>query len=116
AVANAVVLNPSQPKGQQVFVCHDNGDGTKSWYGVNDEADLQAQIASLTTNSATAAQLNAEITRAEAAETTLTTNLNNEISRAQGAEGTLTTNVAAAQSTANAAQAAAAAEVSRAQG
>src|SRR5207245_10200569 len=124
-VANAVALNPSQPKGQQVFGCHDNGDGTKAWYGVNDEADLQAEIASLTTNSATAAQLNAEITRAEAAEATLTTNLNNEIARAEGAESTLTTNLAgevsraqvaeiaasnaaaAAQSTANAAAAAA---------
>ncbi len=94
ATANAVVLNPTQPAGQQVFVCHQNQDQSLTWISVNDETSLQQQIAALTTNSATAAAaLNAEIQRAEAAEATLTTNLNKEVTRATGAEQTLTTNL-----------------------
>jgi hypothetical protein len=106
-LANAVVLNPSQPKGQQVFVCHDNGNQTLNWVSVNDETDLQTQIANLTSSSATAASLTAEITRAEAAEQTLTNNLAAEATRATGAEGTLTTNLGSEVTRATAAEASA---------
>jgi len=85
AVVNAVVLNPGQPKGQQIFVCHDNGDGTKSWYGVNDESDLQAQIAALTTNSADGDSADCgDHTARKRRKATLTTNLNNEIGPGAG--------------------------------
>jgi hypothetical protein len=42
------VLNPGQPKGQQVFVCHDNGNQTLSWVSVNDESATTAADKSYT--------------------------------------------------------------------
>ena len=78
-------------------------------------ANQQAIIANVSSISANSASVTAEVARAQAAESTLTTNLNAEITRAQGAEstnasaitaeelraqgaeGTLTTNVTALQ-------------------
>jgi hypothetical protein len=53
----------------------------------NEVTRAKAAESTLTTN------LNSEITRAKSAESTLTTNLNAEITRAKGAESTLTTNL-----------------------
>ena len=52
-----------------------------------------------------AAAVNVEKTRAEGAESTLTTNLGNEVTRAQGAESTLQTNITAEVTRAQAAEA-----------
>ncbi|HLX60388.1 MAG TPA: hypothetical protein VKX17_03805 [Planctomycetota bacterium] len=58
----------------------------------------------LNLHAATKQYVDAEKTRAQAAEGTLTTNLTNEVTRAQGAEGTLTTNLNAEITRATAAE------------
>ena len=55
--------------------------------GISSSTDLNAIVDGINTS------ISNEVTRAKAAESTLTTNLNSEITRAKGAESTLTTNL-----------------------
>jgi hypothetical protein len=82
-MANAMVLNPTAPVGQQLLICQMVGSNLQ-WVLVNDEQALTQQLTladqTITTN------LNNEISRAEAAESTLQTNINNEASTRQAAD------------------------------
>src|SRR5205823_14924853 len=37
AAVNALVLNPTQPSGQQMFICRDIGGGTLQWELIDDD-------------------------------------------------------------------------------
>src|SRR5205823_3204874 len=39
---NALVLNPAEPSGQQLFICRDIGGGTLQWQLINDDAATTA--------------------------------------------------------------------------
>src|SRR5207249_662006 len=117
SAVNALVLNPSQPSGQQMFICRDIGGGTLQWELINDDAtstaadhtytDQQvAAEASARTSADNAeasarqsadttlqANIDTEATARAATDTTLQNNINAETSRAQGAESTITTNL-----------------------
>src|SRR5205823_8367820 len=42
AAVNALILNPTQPSGQQMFICRDIGGGTLQWELINDDATSTA--------------------------------------------------------------------------
>ena len=42
AAVNALVLNPTEPSGQQLFICRDIGGGTLQWQLINDDAATTA--------------------------------------------------------------------------
>ena len=79
-------------------------------HGGTDATSASGALTNL--GAASAADLNTEISRAEGAEGTLTTNLSSEVTRAEAAEGTLTTNLSSEVTRAEAAEAAKVSSVS----
>src|SRR5437764_15346289 len=79
-----MVILSSDPAGKQIYVC--NADNV-SWSLVGDGAPGAATSGDITAAVAT------ETTRAQGAESTLTTNLSNEVTRASSAESTITGNL-----------------------
>ena len=92
ATVSALVLNPTEPSGQQLFICRDIGGGTLQWQLINDDAATTAADHTYTDQqvaaeaSARTSADNAETSARQAADTTLQSNIDAEVSRAQLAE------------------------------
>src|SRR6266851_3569438 len=79
---NALVLNPNQPSGQQLFICRDVSN-VLHWELINDDAATTS-----TANAYTDSAVAAEATARAAADTTLQSNIDAETARATTAEAT----------------------------
>src|SRR5205085_7119324 len=74
---NALVLNSTQPSGQQLFICRDVGSNVLQWRLINDDTTSIASADS-TANNYTAAKALAEQNAATTAQSTITTESSNQ--------------------------------------
>src|SRR5436190_4631710 len=102
AAVNALVLNPTQPSGQQMFICRDIGGGTLQWELINDDATSTAADHAYTDSQVAAEAAartsadNAEATARQSTDTTLQANIDAEAATRAAADSAEATARAAA--------------------